>query len=116
VSTRRLGNMGGPDGRHPSRRSVVIDGHHQRMRDEEHRPWRGFHQRPRDRIDASDPEELRELITAHAAALDPAARVPFLAVFDGSRSGDAEPGDDSLTADVADLERLREGEYFDGWG
>jgi hypothetical protein len=43
--------------------------------------------------------------------------MPFLAVFDAGRSGDAEPGDDSLLPDVADLvERLREGEYFDAWG
>jgi hypothetical protein len=76
-----------------------------------------FLQRLRDRIDALDAEELRELITAHAAALDPAARMPFLATFDGTHSADAEPGDDSLRADVADLvARLREGEYFDGWG
>jgi hypothetical protein len=76
-----------------------------------------FLQRLRDRIDALDAEELRELITAHAAALDPAARMPFLAVFDGSHCADAGPDDDSLRADVADLvERLREGEYFDGWG
>jgi hypothetical protein len=76
-----------------------------------------FLQRLHDRIDALGAEQLREMIEAHAATLDPAARIEFLEVFDGDRPGDAEPGDDSLPADITDLvERLREGEYFDGWG
>jgi hypothetical protein len=76
-----------------------------------------FLQRLHDRIDALGAEQLREMIAAHAATLDPAARIEFLEVFDRDRRGDAEPGDDSLPADITDLvERLREGEYFDGWG
>jgi hypothetical protein len=96
--------------------SVVAGDHHRRVHTTRI-ALAPFLRRLRDRLEVLDAEHLREALMAHAATLEPAARLAFLAIFDDDRDLGAAPADDSLPADVTHLvERISAGEYFDGWG
>jgi hypothetical protein len=64
---------------------------------------------------ALPPAELRHTLLAYAAELPASARAAFLAAFTTQepQAPDAEP----LLADIDDLlRRIRDGEFYDGWG
>jgi len=71
----------------------------------------------RTRVDRLDARQLRALLLAHAESLEPAARLPFLSSFDAATTP-AETADDAVLLDdiAAFVERVRGGDYFDGWG
>lgn len=71
----------------------------------------------RDRLEDLDAEALRDALLTHAATLQPAARGAFLELFEIGRRAATAAGHESLLADIADfVERVRGGDYFDGWG
>lgn len=69
------------------------------------------------RLDALDARQLRALLLAHAATLDPVARSRFLAIFEEPGAARDGEGDGALLVDIAALvKRIRDGAYFEGWG
>jgi len=70
----------------------------------------------RSRLDGLHAQELISLLLAHAESLAPAERQPFLAIFAAEPPATTAGGAGLLEEIAAFVERLRGGEYVDGWG